>query len=266
MATEIDAKLNRLFSGWSEGAIYLNSYLKKRGIYDQLLSQYRKSKWVKSVGSGAVARYNDKISIVSGVSALQAQAYMPIHFGGKTALSMLGRSHYLELDMQKVTIFGKKNRKLPAWFKNYSWEAEWEYHTTDFLPYDLGLTEVMEVMEVKVDNFTIKISSAARAMLECLYLAPDKQDLVECYQIMESLNNLRPDSVQELLEECSSVKVKRLFVYMADKAEHSWLKYLELDKIDLGSGKRSIVKNGVYVKKYMITIPRELENNDEPNI
>jgi hypothetical protein len=27
--------------------------------------------------------------------------------------------------------------------------------------------------------------------MECLYLAPEKQELAECYQLMEGLNNLR---------------------------------------------------------------------------
>ena len=45
---------------------------------------------------------------------------------------------------------------------------------------------------------------------------------------------------------------------MAEKVGHSWFKHLHLDKIDLGIGKRSIVKNGVYDGKYQITIPKEL--------
>ena len=95
-------------------------------------------------------------------------------------------------------------------------------------------------------------------MLECLYLVPKKQELVECYEIMEGLNNLRPKQVQDLLEQCSSVKVKRLFLYMADKAQHDWFNYINLEKIDLGKGKRSLVKEGVYISKYSITIPKIL--------
>ena len=77
--------------------------------------------------------------------------------------------------------------------------------------------------------------------------------------MMEGLNNLRPKSVQKLLEDCTSIKVKRLFLYMADKAKHEWLNFVELDKVDLGSGKRSIVSDGVYIPKYQITVPKELE-------
>jgi hypothetical protein len=46
---------------------------------------------------------------------------------------------------------------------------------------------------------------------------------------------------------------------VADKAGHEWLSYINLDKVDLGSGKRAIVKDGVYVSKYQITVPKELE-------
>ena len=107
-------------------------------------------------------------------------------------------------------------------------------------------------------NFPIRIASPERAILECLFLAPDKFDLVECYQIMEGLTNLRPILMQELLESCTSVKVKRLFLYMAEKAGHQWLSFIEQSKISLGKGDRSIVKGGVYVSKYRVSLPKEL--------
>ncbi len=94
--------------------------------------------------------------------------------------------------------------------------------------------------------------------MECLYLAPKDQDLVECYEVMEGLNNLRPAQVQKLLEACGSIKVKRLFLFMANKAGHDWLNYLKLDRVDLGSGKRRIVNDGVYDATYLITVPRAL--------
>ena len=46
---------------------------------------------------------------------------------------------------------------------------------------------------------------------------------------------------------------------MAEKANHDWVRYLNLDSVDLGSGKRSIVADGVYVAKYQITVPKALE-------
>jgi hypothetical protein len=130
------------------------------------------------------------------------------------------------------------------------------YKATNFLPADLGLVEVSH------KNFNVKVSSPARAVMECLYLAPRSQSLQETFELMEGLNNMRPALTQQLLETCRSVKVKRLFLFMADKAGHDWLSYLNLEKIDLGSGKRSIVKDGVYVPRYQITIPKELEETN----
>jgi len=60
--------------------------------------------------------------------------------------------------------------------------------------------------------------------------------------------------MQELLEMCTSVKVKRLFLYMSEKINHAWLEYLKLDKIDIGKGKRVITKGGTLDKKYNIVI------------
>jgi hypothetical protein len=51
--------------------------------------------------------------------------------------------------------------------------------------------------------------------------------------------------------------VKRLFLYLGEKNKHYWMEEIKLDRIDLGTGKRLIVKNGVYNKKYKITVPKE---------
>lgn len=154
----------------------------------------------------------------------------------------------------KVTVFGGGNEKLPTWCLNHDWGVHLEYYSSSFLPADIGL------VEIELKTFSIKVSSAVRALLECLYLAPKHQELVECYQLIEGLNNLRPNLVQNLLENCTSIKVKRLFLFLAEKANHGWVKHLNIEKIDLGSGKRSIVKNGVYISKYQITVPSELAN------
>jgi hypothetical protein len=76
-------------------------------------------------------------------------------------------------------------------------------------------------------------------------------------QLIQGLTTLRPKLVQVLLEQCNSVKVKRLFLYMSEKNDHSWLKSLNLSNVNLGSGKRVIIKYGVFNNKYNITVPKE---------
>lgn len=132
-----------------------------------------------------------------------------------------------------------------------------DYYPTSFLPSNTGL------VEIELKTFSIKVSNPVRAIMECLYLSPQNQELSEVYELMEGLNNIRPQQVESLLEGCRSIKVKRLFLYMAEKAGHAWLKHIDQSKIDLGAGKRSIVNDGVYVPKYQITIPKEIAYNGQ---
>lgn len=252
MNTNIDSKLNRLLSSQPPGAVLTTAWLVERGYSLDLQKQYKKSQWFDSIGTGALIRHDDPVDYLGGVYALQSQLGLAVHPGGKTALSILGKTHYLTFDKQTVQLFGEKGKKLPLWFKNRDWDIRIDYRLTSFLPARLGLTE----FEHK--GFTVKVSSPARAIMECLYLAPKSQPLIEVYELMQGLNNLKPASVQALLESCSSVKVKRLFLYMAEKAGHSWLDYVDLKKVDLGTGKRAIVREGTYISKYKITVPKEL--------
>jgi hypothetical protein len=252
MSLENKYKINQLLKEWPKGAVFLTSWLITNGYSNQLLHRYKNSNWIESIGIGAVKQSGDRVTVEGALYALQHQSDSSIHIGGKTALAMLGKSHYLEFASKKVILFGEAKEKLPSWMFNYSWGVELNYFSSSFLPPRLGL------VQNEVNNFRIHISGAARAMMECLYLAPKKQDLIECYELMEGLTNLRPQTVQQLLEACSSVKVKRLFLYMAEKAQHPWLNYLNRLKIDLGSGNRSLVKNGIYVPTYKITLPEEL--------
>lgn len=47
---------------------------------------------------------------------------------------------------------------------------------------------------------------------------------------------------------------------MADKAEHYWFDMLDTDKLGLTTSKPLLVDNGVYISKYRITVPKELND------
>jgi hypothetical protein len=256
MSTQNATKINQLLQSQPNGIVLLSSWLRKQGYSLWLQKRYKESQWLQSMGSGAMKRKGDKVGIEGALFALQTQLHMSVHIGGKSALGMLGKSHYLEFDKKEITLFGQANEKLPKWFSNYHWKQKVQYYPSNFLPADLNM------VKYEFGNFFILISDPMRAIMECLYLAPKEQSLAECYELMESLNNLIPATVQATLEQCNSVKVKRLFLYMAEKAGHSWFKYLHLDKIDLGNGKRSVVTDGVYIPKYQITVPKELVHHE----
>jgi hypothetical protein len=260
MSVETKSKINQLLSSQPPGVVLQSNWLAANGYSHSLQQKYRESRWLESIGQGAMIRAGDQVGYEGAIYALQEQTGSMIHPGGSTALAYLGKAHYLEMRVKTVSLFGSPGEKLPVWFEKRDWGVRIDYHQTSFLPRESGLTE----FELK--NFSIRISGAARAMMECIYLSREKQDLIECYELMEGLNNLRPDQVQTLLEKCGSVKVKRLFLYLAEKAGHSWLSFLNLAQIDLGGGKRSVARGGVFIEKYRITVPKELENHDRDNL
>lgn len=260
MNTNKISKINKLLRDTPYGAVLLSSWLAENGYSLDLQQKYKKSGWLESIGSGANIRSGDDVDYHGGIYALQNQAGMSVHVGGRTALSLQGRAHYIDLASDRTVLFGGKQENLPVWFKNRKWGPKIDYYTTSFLPSDMGL------VDFEKNKFSVKISSPARAIMECLYLAPKHQDLFECYEFMEGMNDLRPKSVQELLENCSSIKVKRLFLYLADKFKHPWVDFVDLSKVGLGSGKRSMVNNGVYIDRYKITVPKEFEKNERPEI
>ena len=105
---------------------------------------------------------------------------------------------------------------------------------------------------------TLTVSGPERAIMECLLLSPMRYDLMDVYYLMEMLTSLRVTLVQQLLEDCTSVKVRRLFLFMAEKARHRWFSKLDLSRISLGSGTRSFAKGGVKNAAYDIVISKEL--------
>ena len=252
MSTNNEIKIKKLLDLHVQGTVLLASWLDVNGFSHDLQQRYRKSGWLESVGVGAFKRPNEIVGWQGALYSLQKQANLTIYIGGPTALSMLGFSHYIRTGTETVYLFSPLNTRLPAWFKQYSWVEVVTHVKTSFLPEGTGLDEFQET------QFPLIISSPERAIFECLYLTPEKLDIMEVYQIMSGLVNLRPGLLQKLLEGCSLVKVKRLFLYMAKKANHQWFQFLDLSSVNLGEGDRNIVSNGSYDSEFRITISKEL--------
>lgn len=248
----MESKINLLLQTLPKGVVVLASWLTRHGYSHALQQRYIRSGWLEPIGQGAFKRTGDKITIFGALYALQSQAKKDIHLGGSSALALQGFSHYVEMGQREMYLFSPNGLKLPAWFTSYQWEQKYRHRQTDILPVGLAIT---------TDNntsFDVRLSSPARAMLECISLVPAYFDISEAWLIMEGLGSLQPKQVQSLLEQCSSVKTKRLFLYFAEKAGHSWAHYLKPEKINLGKGKRCIVKGGIFIPKYQITIPETL--------
>ena len=255
MSSHSTSKINYLVTKARKGGALTTSYLRQMGFSYELLRRYEETGWLDSLGYGAFKLHGDKVDWVGGLWALQTQARKQIHRGGKTALELKGFGHYLKQRLTKVYLFGPEKEALPLWFKRYDWGL-----TLKFSPVKLFASTIKErFSEYQKGDLSIRISSPERAAMEMLYHVPREQTFEEALLIMENLTTLRPSLVQKLLEACNSIKVKRLFLYSAEKHGYPWVKRLDLTRISLGSGKRVITEGGVLDKKYQITVPREAE-------
>ncbi|NQV16705.1 type IV toxin-antitoxin system AbiEi family antitoxin [bacterium] len=253
MSIKTITKINKLISSWPSGLVYTQKHLQKLGYDSQLVHRYIKSGWIEVVGAGAYMKANDNISWRGGLSAIQYQADKVIHVGGKTALFLQGYSHYGVAYESEVFLFAQEKEKLPKWYENHDWSVKVHFNSTSFQ----RNVDSKSFVELPESQFKIRVSSPERAVLEILYLVPNKQGFDEGYKLIEMLPGLRPTLMQSLLEDSQSIKVNRLFLFMAESIDHPWFASLDAKKIFLGSGKRVIVKNGKLDKKYNITVPHE---------
>lgn len=248
-------KLNKLLNNWPRGAVYASSWLHKQGFGYDLLRRYRKSNWVYSIGDNAIARSGDKVDWKGGLYALQRQLEFPIHIGGKTALGLLGYSHYVSPKQMMVTLYGLPGVRLPVWFKEYDWGTDIEFVTTKLFP----AKENRGLQNYQSGELSLTISSSERAIMEVFHLVPQMQSLDEAKYLMENLATLRPALVQTLLKNCHSIKVRRLFMFLAEECNHAWVKKLDVSGINFGRGNRVIVKGGYLDPKYKIMVPKEFK-------
>jgi hypothetical protein len=257
MNTNMPTKINQLLQKVPTEGLFLSKWMCENGISYELQRHYKNSQWLTSIGTGVMVRKGETPTIYGAISSMNQQDNKHFAIGAMSALEMSGYSHYLPMGKRTIVLFSPKEEHLPLWFINRDWNVYLQHHTTECFSTDLGIDIVFR------EGFNLLVSSSEKAFMECLYLSPKYYNLTDLYYVMEMLSLLNPSKVQKLLEDCKSIKVKRLFLYMADKAGHKWFKNLDLSKIYLGSGKRSITKNGIYNNKYQITIPRELANDTE---
>jgi hypothetical protein len=257
MGIEAKTKLNSLLSQWPDGHIVTSKWLKKNGYEPQLVQKYKKGRWLQPLGSGAYKKYNDNVGWSSAVECIQTQLKLQVHVGGKTALDLLGHAQYIALNQTEILLYGSKKAALPSWMKNYPWEAKMLYQAKNLFSKRLEFGEKLSgFTKLEVARNSIIASSPERAYLEYLDELPTKYSYQEAKAILENLISTRGGAWQNLLQNCNSVKVKRLFLHFAEKVAHPWLDKLDVSKIELGSGKRVIFKRGVLDLKYQITIPK----------
>lgn len=192
-----------------------------------------------------------------GLHYLQKKLGLRIYFGGKTALMYGFHLSYGISHPRQAFIF--HDDPIPLWFKEHNWaetlnydypEFKVYYFQNDFLPQNIAYTLL------PTESFEVWMSSYERAMMETIYLIKEYEDPFDVSTHMEYAFDMNPDLIQLLLENCTNNRVKRWFLYLSEKFEHSYYKELDLDKIPLGTEfiKDELTNVKAYEKKYNMEV------------
>jgi hypothetical protein len=244
--------LNRLLGTWTPGTVLTQRRLEELGVYRQLISKYVQHGWIRKLGTGAYARAGDEVSWRGGLYALQAQLGMTVHAGAETALGLSGFAHYVPLGPRhRVILISDRPERLPMWFRQHPWGIDFVHHSLMLFDSIPGNASV----PLDCGAFRVVMSSAERAIMEQFRLARTNPAIEHALELMGGLTTLRPSVVQALLENCRSIKVKRLFLWAAKDFGHPWVDRLDRRTIELGKGKQQIYNGGNFDPEYRITVP-----------
>lgn len=244
-------KINRIQQLANPNGILLSSWLNRNGLNHRLQADYVKSGWLERLATGVYKFPFGKPSLFSVLSSYEQQSPLEYHIGASTALELKGFTHFIQMGKPSAFIFTPRGKKLPPWISSFDLDM-------NILEFSTSVFGEVGLERFETNGHSLRISSPERAIMECIHLSPSHFNLMDIYYLMEMLTTLRASLVTELLENCSSVKVKRVFLYMAEKAAHPWFKRLKLNNVELGSGTRSLSPGGVKNAKYDIIIPKDL--------
>ncbi|WP_339800944.1 type IV toxin-antitoxin system AbiEi family antitoxin domain-containing protein [uncultured Marinobacter sp.] len=193
------------------------------------------------------------------VASLQRMSENPTHVGGLTALKLANLTHFLSTGPEeRIQLYSES--QLPRWIQRVAVTADFEWHGTkklwqESIMVNSGFSRQYHWQEGLPP---IKYSCPEKAIMEVLTGVPSAISFEHADALMQGLLNLSPRKTDALLRGCRSVKVKRLFLWLAERQDHVWFRCLEPGEYDLGSGKRVIAEKGRLNTKWAITVPAEM--------
>ena len=253
-----------------------SAWLQGQGLTRSSIRDYVNRGWLERIGPRVYRRPSQltKASLRWDVVVLSLQQVMhkPLHVGGRTAVELSGYAHYVEAgDTSRVYLYGSG---LPSWLAKLPISSQFETRSLGLFAnsnsgveakrYDMRSSKasgsLKDAESTSPWEWSLTMSAPERAILEMMDELPHHESFQQVDVIMEGLANLRPQLLGKLLRECRSVKVKRLFLWYAERHGHAWFKHLDLSAVDLGKGKRQLVPQGHFDSRYQITLPMELFN------
>lgn len=261
-------KLNSLLADLRDGWLAPSPWLLARGYPRSLLGHYVARGWLRSPARGVFHRAGSAHSWQTVVFSLQRLAQLPLHVGGRLALALHGHDHYLRRAATEVSLHG--TARLPAWTNQLGLPERFAVVPDAKLGFESLSSAMTDDADAMDDaglqsmpgdrpDAPIIVASPERAILELLLLVPHHAPVAEADAVLQGMTRLRPTALGRLLRRCRSVKVKRLFLALAERHAHAWFAHLDLADVDLGAGKRALRGGERMHSTYGISLPKDLD-------
>lgn len=238
-----------------EGVAAPSGWLAAKGYSRQLVRKYVLGGWLSPLGRGVYARAGQPVGWEGVLLGLQRLGNMPCHVGGLAALNRQGAAHFLPLGGER-RIHVMSARKPPAWVRSLNLKPTLIFDTRHLFN-DQAVATAVVPLSTGIRDWTLPMAGTEMAIMEMLNDVSDRQSFEHAAQVLEGLTVLRPSVINALLAACRSIKVKRLFLFLAAHFGYPWTKRLETAGLNLGSGNRQIVTGGRLDKRFLITVPED---------
>ncbi len=232
-----------------------SGWLVANGYSRQLVRKYVLSGWLTPLGHGAYSRTGQPVGWEGVLLGLQRLGRMLCHVGGLTALNRQGAAHFLYLGGEEQ-IRVMSAHKPPKWVRSVNLVPSLVFDNRRLFD-DQVVDTALVPLSTGIRDWTLPMAGAEMGIMEMLNDVNDRQSFQHAAQVFEGLTVLRPVVIKALLDTCCSIKVKRLFLFLAAHFDYPWAKRLDTSGLDLGSGNRQIVKGGRLDKTFLITVPED---------
>jgi hypothetical protein len=257
-----DRPLNRLLKALPEGVAVSSAWLTANGISPQLVRKYVAGGWLLSLARGVYARPALPVEWQGVVLGLQRLAEWPVHVGGVSALNLQGQAHYLPLGGEvRIHLWRHANApvRLPAWVTSIPLPQTLVLRSERLFEPEAD-AEGLASAPTQLRDWKLTVAAPERAIMEVLSLVDETpSSFIHAAELFEGLTVLRPAVVQRLLEGCRSIKVRRMFLFLASRQDYAWCRKLQPERIALGSGKRLVTRGGRLNNRFLITVPEGLD-------
>lgn len=189
--------------------------LQELGISIPLANHLVAEGWLTRLSAGAYLLMGDAPTR-DGTLAFLTRRIRGLHVGGKTALAWAGVFHNIAY-RERIVLWGRSPYTFPAWVGE---SILYSYQTTRLFKNEMPYG--FQIRPKPNGSPLVLVSSAERALLELASEIGRGQSYEEAENLVISLRNLRVTVLQELLSQCTRIKVLRLVCRLGQTTGYAW--------------------------------------------